>query len=148
MKKFLFLFLVAGLFFACKKDKIGTRPLLTFKGYSLDSVTFKTDKMTVLMNVKDGDGDIEDTLSIAPIIDSHGADTTAYLRKKMPSIGGNRGSQINAEIQILLDNTEIRFGNYPSIPNDSIHFKVFIRDLAGNISDTIYTPKIAYRVVI
>jgi hypothetical protein len=147
MKKILFLSLLVGLFYACKKDKIGTKPILTFKGYSLDSVTLKTDKMTVFMNVEDGDGDIEDTLTIAPIIDSHGPDT-AFIRKKMPPIGANRGNKVKAEVQILLDNAEIRFGNYPSIPNDSIHFEVFIRDNAGNISDTIFTPKIAYRVVI
>ncbi|MBS0031542.1 hypothetical protein ACTJJ0_31160 [Chitinophaga sp. 22321] len=145
MKKILFLSLLVGLFYACKKDKIGTKPILSFKSYSLDSVTVNTDQMVVTINVEDGDGDIEDTLSIAPIIDSHAPDT-AFLYKKMPSIGANRGNRVKAEVQILLENSDIKFGNYPPIPKDSIHFEIYIRDNAGNVSDTIFTPKIPYKV--
>jgi hypothetical protein len=146
MKKILFLSLVAGLFFyACKKDNIGSRPIISFKSYSVDSVTPAVNDMVVFLNVQDGDGDIEDTLMIAPIIDSHGTDT-AWLTKKMPSIGANKGNSVKAEIQIALKNEEIKFGNYAPIRHDSIHFEVYIQDNAGHISDTVYTPKIPYRV--
>ncbi|MBO9732186.1 MAG: hypothetical protein J7623_26325 [Chitinophaga sp.] len=144
MKKILFLFLVAGLLYACKKDKIGSKPFLSFKSYSADSISPTTDQFVVTLNVEDGDGDIEDTLRIAPIIKSHGTDTL-FIKKKMPGIESNKGNKIKGEIQITLQNQEIIFGQYAPIPKDSVHFMVFIKDNAGNISDTVYTPKIAYR---
>lgn len=146
MKKILFLFLLAGLLYACKKDNIGSKPILTFKGYTADSVTERTDVMYVLMNVADGDGDIEDTLWIAPIIDSQAPDTL-FLTKPMPTIGANKGNSVKAEIQIKMESVDLRAGNKPTSPNDSIHFEVFIKDNAGHFSDTIFTPKIAYRVI-
>jgi hypothetical protein len=142
MKKILFLFLLAGLFYACKKDKIGTKPTLSFKGYSLDSVVASTQVMFATLDVRDGDGDIEDTLQIAPIYDSKLQDTF-YIVRRMPEIGANRGNSVKAEVAIRLD--PIDFRTYQSL-NDSIHFLVFIRDNAGNISDTLATPKIPYNI--
>ncbi len=142
MKKILFLFLLAGLFYACKKDKIGTKPILSFKGYSVDSVSVNIQDMFVTLNVQDGDGDIEDTLQIAPIYDTKIQDTF-YIVRRMPEIGANRGNSVKAEVAILLETQDFR--TYQSL-NDSIHFLVFIRDNAGNYSDTIATPKIPYNI--
>lgn len=142
MKKMLFLFLLAGLFYACKKDKIGTKPILSFKGYSVDSVSVGIQDMFVTLNVQDGDGDIEDTLQIAPIYDTKIQDTF-YIVRRMPEIGANRGNSVKAEVAILLETQDFR--TYQSL-NDSIHFLVFIRDNAGNFSDTIATPKIPYNI--
>ncbi|HWV66160.1 hypothetical protein [Chitinophaga sp.] len=142
MKKILFLFLLAGLFYACKKDKIGTKPILSFKGYSVDSVSVGIQDMFVTLNVQDGDGDIEDTLQIAPIYDTKIQDTF-YIVRRMPEIGANRGNSVKAEVAILLETQDFR--TYQSL-NDSIHFLIFIRDNAGNFSDTIATPKIPYNI--
>jgi hypothetical protein len=145
MKKILLLVLVAGLLYACKKDdKIGTKPVISFKGYSVDSVFPGLQQMDVVLNVQDGDGDIEDTLMIAPLKDGNGPNQdTLYAIKKMPEIGANKGNSVKAEVYINLLTTDFATGQ--SIPDDSIHFVIFIRDNAGNISDTIATPKIPYR---
>jgi len=145
MKKILFLFLVVGFIYACNKDKIGTRPILSFKSYSIDSVTPATNDMVVTMNVEDGDGDIEDTLLIAPLIKSHQGSDTLWVGRKMPNIGGNNGNRIKGEIQIQLKSIDFRVSSDPTMPKDSIHFVVFIRDNAGHFSDTVSTPKIPYR---
>ena len=147
MKKILFLSLLVGLFYACKKDKIGSKPIVSFKNYSIDSVSLNTKQMVVVLIVEDGDGDIEVTLGIAPIIDSQQPDTP-FLYKMMPDIGANRGNRVKAEVQIQLEGTEFKFSdpNKPPRPNDSIHFEIYIRDKAGNRSDTIFTPKIHYRI--
>ncbi|MGO4290949.1 hypothetical protein [Chitinophaga sp. RAB17] len=142
MKKILFLFLLAGLFYACKKDNIGSKPILTFKGYSVDSITADLQEMNVIMGVEDGDGDIEDTLQIASIFDSRGPNQdTLYSIKGMPGIGANKGSRVKGDIYINLKSDEYKL---VQIDNDSIHFLVFIRDNAGHYSDTIATPKMPY----
>ncbi|HEY8958762.1 hypothetical protein [Chitinophaga sp.] len=145
MKKILFLFLLAGVFYACKKDKIGTKPILSFKGYSLDSVVASTQQVGISLNVEDGDGDIEDSLWIAPLFDSRGpAQDTLFDKKKMPGIGANRGNSVKAEVVISLISTEFKLEQ--RTVDDSIHWVIFVRDNSGNISDTIATPKLPYNV--
>lgn len=142
MKKILFLFLVAGLLYACKKDKIGSKPILSFKGYSVDSVTSTTQAMDVIMNVRDGDGDIEDSLWIAVRYKSLPNADTLYKIKQMGSIGANKGNSVNADVYIHLQSQEFKLQQ--GFPNDSIHFVIFIKDNAGNFSDTVGTAKIPY----
>ncbi len=143
MKKILFLFLLAGVFYACKKDNIGTKPILSFKGYSIDSVVSSTQQMIVTMNVQDGDGDIEDSLWIAPLFDSKGLhQDTFYSIKQMPQIGANKGNKVNAQVDILLKSIEFKLVQNTGL--DSIHFLVFIKDNAGHFSDTIATSKMSY----
>lgn len=143
MKKILFLFLLAGLFYACKKDNIGTKPILSFRGYSIDSVVSSTQQMIVTMNVEDGDGDIEDSLWIAPLFDSKGLhQDTFYSIKQMPQIGANKGNKVNAQVDILLKSIEFKLVQNTGM--DSIHFLVFIKDNAGHFSDTIATSKMSY----
>lgn len=142
MKKILFLFLVAGVFYACKKDKIGSKPILTFKGYTANSVTSNLDKMDVIMNVRDGDGDIEDSLWLAVRYKSLPNADTLYLIRSMGQIGANKGNSVNADVYITLKGETLRL--HQAAVNDSIHFVIFIRDNAGNISDTVSTPKIPY----
>ncbi|CAL1519717.1 hypothetical protein [Chitinophaga sp. MM2321] len=144
MKKILFLFLLVGLVYACKKDKgVGTKPILTFKSYSIDSVTATTEQMTVTLNVRDGDGDIEDTLAMAVFYDSMGTADSLYGIKKMPGIGINKGKSINADVILPLIGSDFLLGTGDR-PNDSMHFAIYIIDNAGNSSDTISTPKIPY----
>ncbi|MCW3463885.1 hypothetical protein [Chitinophaga nivalis] len=148
MKKILFLFLVAGFFYACKKDGVGPKPIVTFKSYSVDSITPATNDMTIFLNVEDGDGDIEDTLTLGTIILSHFKDgkiDTAWTPKSMPEIGRSKGLNVKAEVRIPLQTIEIKFSDYVTIPKDSINFSIIIKDRAGNISDTLITPKISYR---
>jgi hypothetical protein len=144
MKKILLLVLVAGLLYACKKDdKIGTKPVISFKGYSVDSIFAELESMDVIISVQDGDGDIEDTLMIAPLFDSNGPDQdTFYSIKKMPEIGANKGNSVKADVYIHLQSDEIKLTQ--GHPDDSLHFVIFIRDNAGHISDTIATPKLPY----
>lgn len=145
MKKILFLSLLVGLFYACKKDKIGTKPILSFKGYSADSITPFTQDFIVSVNVEDGDGDIEDTVGIAVLKNSEVAQhkDTFWTQLKMPSIGQNRGNKVKAEVILPLTSETYGF-NYQHAAGDSAWFLVFIRDNAGNISDTIATPKFPF----
>lgn len=146
MKKILFLILAAGLIYACKKDKIGTKPLLSFKSYSEDSITPTTKTFVLTMRVEDGDGDIEDSIAVAMFKDSQQATShdTIWTFFKMPNIGQNRGNKVKADV--IMPFQEIDFAAaYNPAPNDSAHYIVFLRDNAGNFSDTIPTPKFPFR---
>lgn len=70
MKKILFLVPLAILFYACKKDGVGSKPVVSFISYSTDSIGKNTDMLMITLNVKDGDGDIENLVNLAPIRNS------------------------------------------------------------------------------
>ncbi|MBW8683676.1 hypothetical protein [Chitinophaga rhizophila] len=144
MKKTLVLslFALATILGSCGKDTIGTKPIITFLSYSSSPIdaSFGTD---VNFQVKDGDGDIETSFNFATIYDSQPALVdTPYESRPMPKLEAHKGTNLNAEVILHLTATDFpQQGDFP-IPKDSVHFLVFITDNAGNISDTIVTPKV------
>ncbi|WP_143310129.1 hypothetical protein [Chitinophaga vietnamensis] len=143
MKKFLILILLTGLFYACKKDNYGSKPILTFKGYSTSALTTATTNLDIILNVKDGDGDIEDTIAWERHYYIPPATVPVFQVWKMPNIGQHEGHSVDAEVSLHLGTSDFRgwvegTGTRP----DSIWFRVFIVDKAGHHSDTIITPKL------
>ena len=132
----LFTFLAVG---ACKKDSLGTKPVITFKSYS-SSVAFANYNLDVTFDVADGDGDIENTFSVAGIYDLAPTDTI-WTAKNMPDLDAHNGTKVNAEVVLHLSSIDF-IRNDDNKPTDSVHFLVFIEDNAGTFSDTIATPKI------
>lgn len=146
MKKLLLLSLVVGLAsLSCKKDKLGSKPVLTFLNYSLSEVKQPLNGMIMYLNVKDGDGDVEKKISFQIILKSKTQkDSIRFTDKDMPKLEGSKGTRLDAEIQILFDNTEMSPA-YTGGPWDSLNYRIYIEDNAGNISDTIVTPKLPIR---
>lgn len=132
---------------ACKKDDVGgDKPKIQFKSYSMEEVPANFQGLFVVtLDVEDGDGNIEDSLFIqanwvAPFA------YRPYDRKKMPGIGAYKGTNLKAQVQIQLDNNFIGPSDPVSPPEfDSMFFKIYIRDNAQNISDTIITPNFRVR---
>lgn len=141
MKKIAFLSLFSLLAIgACKKDSLGTKPVITFKSYSSSPVSADAG-MDVTFDVSDGDGDIENTFNFAAIYDIKPEDT-AYESRPMPNLDAHKGSKLTAEVVLHLVATDFpQIGDNP-IEKDSVHYLVFIQDDAGNYSDTIVTPKV------
>ncbi|WP_343671847.1 hypothetical protein [Chitinophaga sp.] len=141
MKKIAFLSLFSLLAInACKKDSLGTKPVITFKSYSSSPVSASTG-MDVTFDVSDGDGDIENTFNFAAIYDT-APDDTAFEGRPMPDLEGHNGTKLTAEVVLHLTGTDFpQIGANP-IAKDSVHYLVFIQDNAGNYSDTIVTPKL------
>jgi hypothetical protein len=147
MKKLLLLlFLSSGVLLACKKDKTGTKPEISFLRYSLPDVDSATERLDVVLRVKDGDGDIENSINwrlhyilptVPPIADN-------FTEFKMPDIGANRGNSVNAEVTMRLRSNDFHLWlEDKGVNPDSLWFDVFVLDNAGNSSDTILTPKIS-----
>ncbi|PSL46576.1 hypothetical protein CLV51_103557 [Chitinophaga niastensis] len=145
MKKILFLSLVAGLLYACKKDNIGTKPILTFSRYSQPSLDSGTQQFDVVFNVRDGDGDIENVIAwkihYIQTPPTPPADTFTY--STMPNIGQNKGNSVKAEVSINMQTISFNLWNPDKgAKPDSLWYTAFILDNAGHSSDTIVTPKI------
>jgi hypothetical protein len=142
MKKILVLSLLAlsAIMGGCGKETIGTKPMISFLSYS-SSPVIASFGMDVNFQVKDGDGDIENSFNFAPIYDTKPFDT-AFESRDMPNVDAHKGTNLTAEVILHLTGTDFpQTGDNP-IPKDSLHYLVFITDNAGNISDTIATPKI------
>lgn len=129
---------------ACNKDNIsGKKPQITFLSYSATEIPANSPGgLVVTFNVKDGDGDIENYLHVQTNWTSPHTELP-YDEFKMPEIGPHSGKSVNAEVILNLDATYV-------IPNpngtdnpDTLFYRVYVEDNAGNVSDTITTPKIA-----
>lgn len=145
MKKLLLLlFLSSGVLLACKKDKTGTKPEVSFLRYSLPYLDSTTERLSVVLKVKDGDGDIENSLNWKiHFLQPPDNPVDNFTEFKMPNIGANKGNSVNAEVSMNLATIDFRLwkedkGAHP----DSLWFEVFILDNAGNSSDTVFTPRI------
>ena len=145
MKKILFLFLVAGLFYACKKDNVGSKPIISFLSYDPPTVDSFTQALNVTFKVQDGDGDIENFIAwkLHYIIPPDVPIADSFTRSRMPSIGGNKGNSVNAQVTINMITAQFKLWKEDGgFTPDSLWYTAFILDNAGHSSDTINTPKI------
>jgi hypothetical protein len=141
MEKMLFLSLLAlTAITACKKDSLGTKPVITFKSYSSEPIS-SSFGLDVTFSVKDGDGDIENSFNFAAIYDTKPLDT-AFEGRPMPELDAHKGSSLTAEVVLHLTGTDFpQTGDNP-IAKDSVHYLVYIVDDKDHHSDTVVTPKV------
>ncbi|ASZ11812.1 hypothetical protein KTO58_15850 [Chitinophaga pendula] len=146
MKKLLLLSLVIGLAsLSCKKDKLSSKPALTFLSYSTSEINKQIPGMIMYINVKDGDGDVEQNIYFQIILKSKTLkDTVPFEPRQMPKLEASKGTRLDAEIQMTLARTDLDVA-YTGGPWDSVNYRLYINDNAGNISDTIVTPKLPIR---
>jgi hypothetical protein len=145
MKKLLLLFLLFGSLYACKKDKIGTKPEISFLRYGTPAVDSTSERLDVVVRVKDGDGDIENSINwkIHYLQTPPTPPADDFTPWQMPGIGANKGNSVNAEVTMLMISSDFRLWNEDKgAAPDSLWYTVFILDNAGNSSDTIETPKL------
>jgi hypothetical protein len=141
MKKMLFLSLLAlTAITACKKDSLGTKPVITFKSYSSSPIN-ASNGVNITFQLKDGDGDVQNTLSFAIVADATPEDTNTYTTRRMPDLEQNNGISLTADMILRMQSIDLANPN-PNILKDSIYFRVYIVDNKSNHSDTIFTPKV------
>jgi hypothetical protein len=143
MKKISLLSICAGLalvWAGCKKESMGTKPQLTFNSFNQTEVIENQQQyLNISFQVKDSDGDLENGCFLQTIFDSR-TDTANFDRIQMPGLEAHKGSKLDAEVILHLTNINFSSGN-TTIP-DSVRFRVYIEDDAGNKSDTVLTPKL------
>lgn len=149
MKAKLLLLLVSSvIFWACKKDKYATKPKIEMKSVDVREVTTSNGNCTLIdidFNVLDKEGDVTDSI---------------FIQKKDAAIAfpcpGNTFDNLNYAIPSYPSGTQkVRFlvkfstkqvdgyagisGPFCSPRKDTSVFKFWVKDKAGNISDTVTT---------
>lgn len=135
-------------FIACGKDKFNTTPSLSIKSVN-PSVVSPGGQLQILFEFTDKEGDVSDSIFVKKIrinqmqvpvdpIDSFGFKVPDFPKKS------------KGEIQLTLDyslhltaalNPPLQ-GNPPTPVPDTMVYRFALKDLAGNISDTVQTDPI------
>lgn len=140
--------LIAG----CSKDKYATKPSLKLKSVSSYDVAFG---QTFIMRLEytDAEGDLssgDSSIIIKRIVTNCSAPTLVYAGYKLPEIPATKNA--SGDIVVRFENSTSNylsqgFDSYnPSTcirsqRPDTTFFRFFIRDKAGNISDSVSTDK-------
>lgn len=134
-----------GMFFlaACKKDKYTTKPQLTFKNVNTTRLDHNQ-TITFTFQVTDKEGDIQDSLWVQKVEPKCGG-SNFTAKYKMPNFTATKS--FNGEVSVCF-----AYGNNLGCPtlsgpscarNDTATFRFWIKDKAGNRSDTASSPLIA-----
>lgn len=113
---------------------------------------FNSDSIYIYLKFTDGDGDIgsesTDSLPNLFVIDSRTGNSAESIKiPKLPETGSGNG--IEGEIELKLYTTCCLFDNnippcsvIDGIPQDTLFYKIYLKDRAGHTSDTVYTDPI------
>jgi hypothetical protein len=127
---------------ACSKDKFTTKPQLEFKRVNTHNVPYGG-VFTFTLGFTDKEGDISDSLWIEEITTNCPA-SNLVARYKVPNFPAKTDEQ--GEFSISFVNTVILDG-YATWPSpqcqrpDTATFRFWVRDKAGNVSDTVSVDK-------
>lgn len=135
---------LAGLIVAgCSKEGIETKPRLTFKSVSTDHVFYNQD-LTFTFEFSDKEGDLDDTIRVIKVSSSWCEDPSFAdsVKWKMPNLPGTKNTEGELEIRMGYQR------DLAALPCDGVDtvetaiFKFVIKDKAGNVSDTAFSPPI------
>lgn len=143
--KILILFVIALITNSCNKNTYTTSPQLTFK--SVNSTSF-TNGDIVSFNIQftDKEGDVQDSIWILRVSKICPGSFASLYPYSMPQFTPTK--DLKGIIEIDFRYNQYNTG-YPSlsgcgVKNDTSYFKFWIKDNAGNVSDTVSSPSIAF----
>ena len=141
MKKLLIAALALTVMIACSKDKFQTKPQISVKDYSSREIG-QDGVLEIRLNYTDKEGDVGQgeffgeriRTNLRPLggADNNLADTLIYPIPEMPNI--DKG--------VLIMTLNYGFLKESQVENDTLVFKIAVKDRAGNASDTLTTDKI------
>lgn len=125
----------------CKKEGITTKPKLTFKSVTTEQVQLNQD-ISFTFDFSDKEGDFNDSIWVIKTSTSwcDGASFADSVSWTMPDLSGRKNVEGELEIRMLyqLDLAAIACDGVDTLEN--VLFKFYIKDLAGNVSDTAFSP--------
>ena len=142
LKRYIYLALILGVL-SCNKDKVETKPSIKIKRVSSLEVR-QGQQLQIYLEYTDKEGDlsngdltyIRDRTNINPIPDEQSNGTIDTVNYKLPEFPKTTVGEI--VVSIPYDGLM----NEDPNDNDTMIFKIFVRDVAGNQSDTVTTEKI------
>ena len=144
-RNFLFfsLFVVAA---ACSKNKLESKPSIELKHmngneFLLDTINQFIPDLVMTIEYDDKEGDlgggtityVRDRLNIIPIQDAASNDKADTIRSQLPEFPKTSTGEMEIRVPGL-------FLQEDPDRNDTMEFKIYVQDVAGNVSDTITTP--------
>jgi len=144
--RFILIIAVSVIIFACTKDKLTTIPKLTFRDVNTTSVSGSQD-IRITLDLSDKEGDYTSLLGVRKvIIGGCAADTFTELGKFFIPPDFIDSKEKEGEVVVTLARND-RGGNSCSTPGggtkaDTVVYKFWTQDQAGNKSDTTQTKSI------
>ena len=122
---------------ACGKNKLNTRPSIEIKNVNTTDV-LPGQQLVINLNYKDKEGDlggglityVRQRLNIKPIQDPQSNDKADTTRSILPDFP----KTTSGEIELKIDGT---YMSEDPFENDTMNFKIYVSDVAGNTSDTL-----------
>lgn len=151
IKNILFVLLVLSVgLTSCDKNKFTTKPQIKISKYAPDNGTIpvpqnsQNSPFSIELSFTDKEGDISDTLWIQKVRTNKkplpsGTEPTISkpgLKIKVPSFDGSRKGEIRYDF--MYQGQLAPAGN----ENDTVYFRFVLKDLKGNISDTLDSKQI------
>jgi hypothetical protein len=145
LKRYLPFLLVVTVVVACNKDKLKTTPSLKLKSINSTEL-FPGQDLVIGLEYKDKEGDlgtglityIRNRLNAKPIPDAASNDKADTITSPLPDFP----KTTTGDIELRIVNG---FLSEDPFDNDTMTFKIFVKDLAGHTSDTLVTETIVER---
>jgi hypothetical protein len=145
LKKYLPFILIVAVVVACSKDKLQSRPSLKLKGVNTSEVG-PGQTLDIKLEYKDKEGDlggstityIRNRMNLKPIPDPNSNDKVDTVHASLAAFPKTS----TGEIDIIISKN---FLDEDPFDNDTMFFKIYVQDLANNVSDTVTTGTIVER---
>ena len=130
------------LFLACGKDSFNSKPSLEFLSTAGNDLE-QGDLLQINLMVRDKEGDISDTLFVESFT-RRCPNSIRMLKPPMPEIPPKANLEAKISLNYLVN---VANGEYPTWTldlcrfSDTLEMSFWIKDKAGNISDTIKLPQ-------
>lgn len=143
MKRYFGLFLMLGTLAACDKDNFETKPQLEIKSVNNNEVPYNGN-LVVTLNFTDKEGDVTDSLFVArERLNIKRPVAPPTLEFAIPDFPKRSQGEFEVNIDFLslvngMTSIEILPRTSPAtFERDTVRLKFFVKDKAGNFSDTL-----------
>lgn len=145
LKRCLLYLVVAVVAVACGKDKLQTKPTLKIKGVNGTEIP-PGGELVINLEYTDKEGDlgggiityVRNRLNVKPITDPNSNDKADTVARVLPDFP----KATSGEIVLRIENA---FMSEDPFDNDTMFFKIYVKDVANNVSDTITTGTVIDR---
>lgn len=146
--RLLLIFVVLGVASCAKKNKLSNIPNITFESLNQDSVRSgnNEDSISIYFKFQDGDADIGNDPKTGKfdVFLTDSRDTSMHLNFFLPSIPSDfkdpsTGIVGYAKISI---NAALLIYDTTNVNNNTLHYDVYMKDIAGHESNHFLTPDI------
>lgn len=140
------------LLLSCDKDTFETKPAISIK--SLSSTTVPNGgRFSITLEYTDKEGDVSDSIYMLMEVLNQSAAGEAWqferIRYKIPAFPPTPKGEISARFVInsapdIYEANLRAFGSPYTYENDTVNFKIWVRDAAQNYSDTITSEQVVF----